>query len=433
MTVATQANIVSYLGDDVADTFPFTFPVYDADHLTVYLQDTTTNALVLLNTSDYSVTGINNENGGSVVTDDPVSSDNRIIIARLLPFTQDLDVLNQGGFYPANVERELDLIEMHAQQLNEEQNRSVRGPINVKTGVADEWPELAPSPERAGKLLGFTDDADAYPTTDTDDLLFNLLSAILVAGPGISITVGSGTITITNTSPGGGAEQDCWLLEDATGGGGGSSGDAEFVRDTIFAALLGVGGTWTQNDPGDTITFTVDAAVSIEQVYDAIAASVTAGTGIIKATDDGANTTTLSADPEFIRDTIGTAIVGGVGIDSVVDDAGNTITINSKADILTVVSAASVTPTFAYNQVNVTAQAAGLTIANPTGTAVDGHGILIRIKDNGTSRAIAWGTDFRVFDDALPVATTISKTLYIGVVYNAADSKWDVLGVREEA
>jgi hypothetical protein len=428
MTVETENTFVTYLGDAVAVTFPFAFPIYDEDHLKVYLQDTTTLVKVLQNTSDYSVTGIGLEAGGSVVMDTAPPATNNLIIARVSPITQDLDVLNQGGFYPENVENEFDLQVMQIQTVNERVDRSVRGQIT------EVWPDLPPQPARRAKLLGFTDDVNAYPTIEVDDILVDYLGSILQAGFGISITVGDGIITITNTAPGGAADvQECWLLENSLGGSAGS--DAEYIRDIIGATLVaGTNITITVNDAGDTITIDASAVgVTTEEVYDAIAAAVTAGTGITVVDDDGANTTTISADPEFIRDTIGTAMVGGVGIDIAMDDGANTITVNTKADIQTVINAATVTPTFANNQVNITAQAQALAIANPTGTAVDGHGILIRIKDNGTSRAITWGTQYRVFNDALPTATTISKTLYVGIVFNEADTKWDVLGVREEA
>lgn len=438
MTVATQANLVSYLGDDIAVTFPFTFPVFDETHLLVLIQDTTTLASIALSSSDYSVTGIGNDNGGSVVTDTPPATGTRIILARVLPFTQDLDVDNQGGFYPRNFERQLDIAEMQTQQLNEEQNRSIRGPsfeVTVPGGVAREWPEMPLAPIRRNHLIGFEDTDEAFPTIDTLGILFGMLVEILRAGFGIELVIDSvnHTITIVNTAPGG-AEQEAWLLEDASGGGGGGggAGDAEFVLDTVAAALIGAGLTVTYDDPGNTITLTVTGSVDIEQVYDAIAAAITAGTGILVSSSDVGNTTTISADPEFIRDTIGATIVGGVGITSTVDDAGNTITLDIADDILDVASAATVTPTFAVNSVHIRAQAAGLTIANPTGMAVDGHGILIRIKDNGTPRAITWGAQFRAFNDALPTTTTANKTMYVGVVYNATDTKWDVLGVRQE-
>lgn len=101
--------------------------------------------------------------------------------------------------------------------------------------------------------------------------------------------------------------------------------------------------------------------------------------------------------------------------------------------IQAVASAATVTPTFADDQVNITAQAAALALANPTGTAVDGWGMTIRIKDNATARAISYGTQYRALGVTLPVTTVISKTLYLGMVFNAADTKWDVVAVAQEA
>lgn len=101
--------------------------------------------------------------------------------------------------------------------------------------------------------------------------------------------------------------------------------------------------------------------------------------------------------------------------------------------IQSVSSAATVTPTFSDDQVNITAQAAGLTLANPTGTAVDGWGIAIRIKDNGTARSLSFGTQYRALGVALPTTTVISKTLYLGMAFNNADTKWDVVAVAQEA
>lgn len=101
--------------------------------------------------------------------------------------------------------------------------------------------------------------------------------------------------------------------------------------------------------------------------------------------------------------------------------------------IQSVTSAATVTPTFANDQVNITAQAAALTLANPTGTAVDGWGLSIRIKDNGTARSITFGSQYRALGVTLPTTTVISKTLYLGLVFNNADTKWDVVAVAQEA
>lgn len=108
-----------------------------------------------------------------------------------------------------------------------------------------------------------------------------------------------------------------------------------------------------------------------------------------------------------------------------------------KADInprvQTVASSATVTPTSANDLVAITAQAAGLTIANPTGTMVQGQALMIRIKDNGTARSIAFGTNYRAIGITLPTTTVINKTLYLGCIWNATDTKFDIVGLNQEA
>ena len=88
-----------------------------------------------------------------------------------------------------------------------------------------------------------------------------------------------------------------------------------------------------------------------------------------------------------------------------------------------------------YDQVNLTAIAAAITsmTTNLTGTPTDGQHLTLRFKDNGTARAITWGASFRAIGVALPTTTVISKTMYVGCVYNSADSVWDVLATAQEA
>lgn len=83
-----------------------------------------------------------------------------------------------------------------------------------------------------------------------------------------------------------------------------------------------------------------------------------------------------------------------------------------------------------------TALADNLTINAPTmtggGTILDGMKIMLRIKDNGTSRTLTWNAIFRAIGVTLPTTTTISKTLYVGCIYNSTDTKWDVIAATEE-
>lgn len=80
------------------------------------------------------------------------------------------------------------------------------------------------------------------------------------------------------------------------------------------------------------------------------------------------------------------------------------------------------------DQFEITAQAGALKFNNPGGTPLGGQQLMIRIKDNGTARALTYDTQFRASSDlALPTTTIVSKTLYMKFVYNATDTKWDLL------
>lgn len=107
-------------------------------------------------------------------------------------------------------------------------------------------------------------------------------------------------------------------------------------------------------------------------------------------------------------------------------------TYRNLPSVQSVVSAATVTPTANDDIVVITAQAAALTLANPTGTWVQGQALMIRIKDDGTARAINWDTNYRAIGVTLPTTTVISKTTYVGLIYNSTDTKWDAIGVTTE-
>ena len=58
---------------------------------------------------------------------------------------------------------------------------------------------------------------------------------------------------------------------------------------------------------------------------------------------------------------------------------------------------------------------------------------MIRIKDNGTARSIAFDTNYRAIGVTLPTTTVISKTLYLGIIYNSTDTKFDIIGYNIQA
>lgn len=95
----------------------------------------------------------------------------------------------------------------------------------------------------------------------------------------------------------------------------------------------------------------------------------------------------------------------------------------------------TLTPTgnFNRNQNVVSALASALTIAAPSGTYVRGNTLLISIKDNGTARALTWNSIYRPVGVTLPTTTVLSKIMYVGAIYNSAESVWDVISVGQQA
>jgi hypothetical protein len=156
-----------------------------------------------------------------------------------------------------------------------------------------------------------------------------------------------------------------------------------------------------------------------------------------------ADATTNNAAPHFrtengsiIKLYQNTAVTTPQGIADALTNLGVLATSTIAPAVQSVASAATVTPTFANDLVKITAQAAALTLAAPTGTAIDGKDLVIRIKDNGSAQTITWtsGTGgYRAIGVTLPTTTTAGKTTYVGLIYNSDDSRWDAIGVTTEA
>ena len=85
-----------------------------------------------------------------------------------------------------------------------------------------------------------------------------------------------------------------------------------------------------------------------------------------------------------------------------------------------------------YDAVTITAQEAAITDVNMSGTPTNFQKLVFRILDDGTARAITWGSDFADAGKALPTTTVISKLLSVGFIYNTVTSKWGCVAVANE-
>lgn len=82
---------------------------------------------------------------------------------------------------------------------------------------------------------------------------------------------------------------------------------------------------------------------------------------------------------------------------------------------------------------SVNALAVAAQIAEPSYGTSDRMTGELRIKDNGTARALTWTSDWVAIGVTLPTATVANKYMYISYEYCAADDKFHVLGIARQA
>lgn len=116
------------------------------------------------------------------------------------------------------------------------------------------------------------------------------------------------------------------------------------------------------------------------------------------------------------------------------DGSGNITFVNPSSIVSTqtVTSNATITATSTNDLVNVSALAVGTTIANPTGTFVNGQIISFRIKDNATPQTIAYGAKFKAFGSALPTTTVASKITLLSAMYNSVADTFETVNSQEQ-
>lgn len=181
------------------------------------------------------------------------------------------------------------------------------------------------------------------------------------------------------------------------------------VTNPISGSVTGSAASFTGSLSGDVTGTQGATAISATTVTGKVLTGYTSGAGTVAATD-----TILQAIQKL---------------------NGNTsLKLNIAPRLQSVTSSATVTPASdTEDMVVITAQAAGLTLANPSGTPAQGQKLTVRLKDNGGAQTISFGTQYRAMGNTLPTTTVASKTMYMGFIYNSTDTKWDLVALAQEA
>lgn len=99
-------------------------------------------------------------------------------------------------------------------------------------------------------------------------------------------------------------------------------------------------------------------------------------------------------------------------------------TVVSVINIVTTAPSNIATPAGNTDIIRLQNLAAPLTIANPSSGPVDGWSIVVELRDDGTPRALTWGSYYAARIESLPTTTTAGKFLKIGFEWLDADTKF---------
>ena len=119
MTIASLINRADYIGNGATDTYSYGFKIFVASDLLVTQRDTAGNETTFVLNTDYTVTGVGDTLGGTIVlTAGNLTTDYALTIRRVRPLTQPTDIRNNGDYFPETHEDAFDHVIMIAQHLN---------------------------------------------------------------------------------------------------------------------------------------------------------------------------------------------------------------------------------------------------------------------------------------------------------------------------
>ena len=211
--------------------------------------------------------------------------------------------------------------------------------------------------------------------------------------------------------------------------------DNAFTASAQGTILYRGSSTWTALAPSTSGYVLKTQGASSDPIWGAIGGvtSFSAGTTGFSPSTGTAGAVTLSGTLNIGNGGTGASTLAGA---SIATYTGTETLTNKRIQprVTSAASASSLTPDISTTDIYAyTALAANLTINAPSGTPVDGEKLMFRILDNGTARTLTWNTTFTSMGISIPTTTVASKTTYVGAIYNANNSRWDVIAVTTQA
>lgn len=261
---------------------------------------------------------------------------------------------------------------------------------------------------------------------------------------GSSLSAGATTATLSNTT---GVQNlyGVFVVDRIDSNGTETPTKREVIRFSATSGsdctglVRGLDGTSDQDHAVGAIVEFSPTAKWAQSIYDGLSETITPSTGAI----DTAKVVTPSGTQTLTNKTLTAPVISTItntgtvtlftASDTVVGKATTDTLTNKRITKRVGTTASSATPTpdaDSHDVYTVTALATGATFGAPTGTPTSGQPLIIRIKDDGTARTLAFNASYRFSTDIpAPTTTVLSKTMYLGFLYNSADSKWDCVAL----
>ena len=152
MTVTSTNQKVSFSGNGSTTVFAYNFKIFAQTDLLVILRSATGTETTQQLTSNYTVSGVGATSGGNVTMGTAPASGTTLVIQRVQPQLQGLDLVPNDPFPAQSMEDALDKLVFNVQTLNEEVGRAIKASTTNTIGDTE---FTISATDRANKLFSF--------------------------------------------------------------------------------------------------------------------------------------------------------------------------------------------------------------------------------------------------------------------------------------
>ena len=163
MTISTTIIKNSYSGNNSTTVFAYTFEIAANTEIQVIIRASTGTETVKSLTTDYTVSGVGSATGGNVTMVSPPATGETLVIRRVTPKTQTVDLVENDPFTAETVEGAFDKAIAVTQEVQEEVDRSIK---LSRTNTMTSTEFTVDAATRANKILGFDGNGELSVTQE---------------------------------------------------------------------------------------------------------------------------------------------------------------------------------------------------------------------------------------------------------------------------